>query len=178
MKTFNAASLVRGSLQDDRFRANSSPGEAYIKFQLARKLPALLSMKQVRGSMIVPADKITFMPSMPTSTIGITGYRDRVFCVFDLAQLLGFPAELVSPRQYQIIVLQTATKNPIYIGFAVPHLQSIVRLTAEQILFSLDAFPSTIVPYLHGAVIEEENAIPILEFERIVSSLDDLLATS
>lgn len=178
MKKFNAAAKVKASLQDDLFRTNTSSGEAYIRFQLTKELPALLSMKQVQGSMVVPADKITFMPSMPTSTIGIIGSRDRVFCVFDLAQLLGFPSELTSPRQYQIITLQTATKKPIHLGFAVTRLQSIVRLTTEQISLSLDAFPSQIIPYLGGAVLEEKIRIPVLEFECISRSLGNLASIS
>lgn len=178
MKTFNAASKVRASLQNDLSRIDSSPGEAYIRFQLTKQLPALLSMKHLQGSMVVPADKITFMPSMPTSVIGIIGSRDRVFCVFDLAELLGFPSELTFSRQYQIIVLQTATKKPIYLGFAVTHLQSIVRLTTEQISLSLDAVPPQIVPYLVGTVLEEKMAIPILEFERILDSLERLASIS
>lgn len=169
MKISNYAS-IQASLQDDLFEIDASAGEAYIKFQLTKELPALLSMKQVQGSVIVKADKITYLPGMPTSVIGIIGYRDRVFCVFNLAQLLGFPTELFSPRQYQIIILQTATEKPTYLGFAVTQLQSIVRLTTEQISLSADV-PSTIAPYLNGAVLEEKIAIPILEFERIASTL-------
>lgn len=176
MKTFNTAS-IRASLQNDSLQTNVSGGEAYVKFQLTEELPALLSMKQVQGSMVVRADRITYLPGMPTSVIGIIGYRDRVFCVFDLAQLLGFPTELFSPRQYQIIILQTATEKPTYLGFAVTQLQSIVRLTTEQISLSADV-PSTIAPYLSGAVLEEKIAIPILEFERIASSLVDSVIAS
>ena len=176
METFNAASKaskIQASLQDDLFRTDTSHQEAYIRFQLTKELPALLSMKQVQGSMVVQANQITFMPSMPASVIGITSSRTRVFCVFDLAQLLGFPTELISPRQYQIIMLQTVEKQ-IYFGLAVIKLQSVMRLATEQISWSVDGFPSQIVPYLSGAVIEAKSTIPILELQSILDNLNCL----
>ena len=173
MKTSNAAARVQANLPD-LFRANLASGEAYIRFQLTKDLPALLSMKQVQGSIIVPADKITPLPGMPKSVIGITSYRDRVFCVFDLAQLLGFPTKLFAPQQYQVIILESTTKQLIYLGFAVTRLQSIVPLKTEEILFSLDTFPSKICSHFSGAVREEKMIIPILNFPKILATLDNL----
>ncbi len=82
METFNAATRVQANLKD-LFQANLSPGKAYIKFQLTEDLTALLSMKQVQGSMIIPADKITPLPSMPEPVMGMMSSRDRVFCIFE-----------------------------------------------------------------------------------------------
>ena len=70
---------------------------------------------------------------MPQSVIGIMNSRDRVFCVFDLAQLLGLPTKLFTPRQYQIIVLQTTSPTPVRLGLAVNTIQGIMRLASEQI---------------------------------------------
>lgn len=169
MRTSSAASKIQDNLQE-LFKANLSPGDAYIRFQLTSEMIALLSMEQVQESLMVEAEKITPLPGMPESVIGIMSSRDRVFCVFDLTQLLNLPSELVSPRQYQIIVLQTTDEQSFYLGFVVNRLQGIMRLTAENILSSA-ALPSEIVPYLCGAVQDNETIIPVLDFNRILDTL-------
>ena len=125
----------------------------------------------MQESLLVEAEKITPLPSMPESVIGIMSSRDRVFCVFDLAQLLTLSSRLISPRQYQIIVLQTTAEPLIYIGFAVTRLQGIVRLPIQEIQSSSDAFPSNIAPYLCGAVQQEEAIIPVLDLNGISEAL-------
>ncbi len=170
MATSSAASRIQANLQD-LFKANLAPGNAYIRFQLTSDMTALLSMEQVQESLVVGAEKITPLPSMPESVIGIMSSRERVFCVFDLAQLLTLPRNLIDPRQYQIIVLQTIGESPIYLGLAVTNIQGIMRLPTEKIQPSIDAFSANIAPYIYGAVQEEETMIPVLEFDRIAKAL-------
>lgn len=170
MKTSNAVSRIQDNLQE-LFEAKLTSGDAYIRIQLTSDMTALLSMEQVQESLLINTEKITSLPSMPESAIGIMSSRNRVFCVFDLAQLLALPSPLGSPRQYQVMVLQTIEEQPIYIGLAVTRLQGMVRLPVEKIQSSLDAFPSELASYLSGAVIEEETVIPILEFNSIFKAL-------
>ena len=173
MTTSSAATRIQANLQD-LFKADLAPGDAYIKFQLTSDMTALLSTEQVQESLLVEAEKITPLPNMPESVIGIMSSRERVFCVFDLARLLTLPSRLVSPRQYQIIVLQTTSEPSIHIGLAVSRLQGILRLTTKQIQSSLDAFPSNIASYLCGAVQQEEAIIPVLDFNGISEALTAL----
>ncbi len=170
MEKSSQASRIQANLKE-LFKDNLDLGNTYIRFQLTSDMTALLSMKQAQESLIVEAEKITPLPNMPESVIGIMTSRNHVFCVFDLAQLLRLSSRLISPREYQIIVLQTTSEKPIYIGLAVTRFQGIVRLATEQIQWSLDAFPSKIAPYLCGALQEEETMIPILEFNRISEAL-------
>lgn len=170
MATSSAASRIQANLQE-LFKANLAPGDAYIRFQLTSDMSALLSMEQVQESLVVEAEKITPLPNMPESLIGIMSSRDRVFCVFDLAQFLALPTGSIAPRQYQIIVLQTTAESPIYLGLAVANLQGIVRLTTEQIQLYLDAFPANMTPYLCGVVQQEETMIPVLAINRISEAL-------
>ncbi|WP_019508184.1 chemotaxis protein CheW [Pleurocapsa sp. PCC 7319] len=164
------ASRIQDNLPE-LFKANLAPGDAYIRFQLTSNITALISMQQVQGSLIVDAQKVTPLPSMPEFVIGMINSRDRVFCLFDLAQLLTLPSDLSSPRQYQVIVLQTVAEQPIYIGLAVSALQGIVRLTAKQIQSSLDTVVSNLTAFTSGTVQEQEITIPVLEFNRILKAL-------
>ncbi len=171
MQNQSVAAKVQANLQE-LFKSNLDPGDAYIKFQVASGVNALLSMDRVEESSIVRAEKITTLPGMSESVMGMMSSRDRVFCVFDLAQLLNLPSELINNRQYQIIVLQTNTESPICVGLAVAQLQGIVRLSTEQIGSSLNGVSDRFVDYVSGTVQQDEKVIPILEFNRILQSLN------
>ena len=166
----SAASRIQGNLQD-LFKTKLTPGDAYIRFQLTTEMTAFLSMEQVQESLVVDTEKITPLPSMPESVVGMMSSRNRVFCVFDLARVLALPSTLISPRQYQIIVLQTTNEQALYVGLAVTRLQGMVRLPAAKIQSSLDTFSSSLAFYLSGAVLEAEITIPVLEFNSILQSL-------
>ena len=171
METFSAASRVRENI-NELFESQLAPGDAYIKFQLTSDITALLSMEQVQESLIVEAEQITPLPSMPKSSIGMMNSRDRVFCIFDLAELLSLPSKSITPRQYQIIILQTKSQQPIYIGLAVSELQGILRRVTEQVQpLPFNAFAANLVPFFKGAVVEEKKIIPVLEFDRILQTL-------
>ena len=172
MQSSSAASRIQANLQD-LFQANLSSGDTYIRFQLTREINALLSMKQVQESLVVDVNNITALPSMSESVVGIMSSRNRVFCVFDLAQLLGLPSPLSSPRKYQVMVLQTTGESPIYVGFAVARLQGIVRISGDKI--QLATKTSELAPYLHGEAIVEETAFPILAIDRILKAVTQLL---
>ena len=167
MQTSSTASKIQANLQD-LFKASLSPGDSYIRFQLTPEKTALLSMEHVQESLVVNVEKITTLPSMPEFVIGIMNSRDRVFCVFDLAQLLGLSSPLGSSRKYQVIVLQTNDEQPVYIGFAVSTIQGISRILADEIQSSTDNFE--LAPYICGEV-KKEVTLPIVAFDRILKAI-------
>ena len=136
MQKSSAAERVQDNLQE-LFKVELAPGDPYIKFQLTAESTALMSMVSVEESGIIPAAKITPLPSMPESVIGIMNSRDRVFCVYDLAQLLNLSYSLVNSRKYQVIILKTTTEEPIYLGLAIAQFQGIMRIAAEKINYFL-----------------------------------------
>lgn len=149
----------------------ASDGEAYIRFQLTLEMTALLPMKQVQESLVVEAVKITTLPSMPKSVIGMMSSRNRVFCVFDLAQILTLSTPLISPRQYHVIVSQSDTEQSTYLGLAVNRLQGMIRLNSNKIESSSENLPSHLLPYLSGVVQEQDLKIPVLELSLILEAL-------
>ncbi len=176
MTLSSPASRIQADLQE-LFKPQSALGDTYIGFQLTQDTTALLPMKSVQESLIVEADKITPLPNMPKSIVGMMSSRDRVFCVLDLAQLLEMPSGLVFSRQYQIVVVDISEsmgseERKLYLGLAVAQIQGIKRLNSSQINSDLDAFPSSIAPYLQGYIVEESNLLPILEIDSIVRALN------
>jgi positive phototaxis protein PixI len=164
------ASRIQANLQE-LFKGNVASGDAYIKFQLTPEINALLSMAQVQESLIVESEQITSLPNMPNSFVGMMNSRDRVFCVFDLPQLLALPSELINSRQYQVIVLQTLSEPAILLGLAVPQLQGIVRLPVDKIQASLDDAPANLAAFMAGVVEEGKTRIPVLELNRLLTAL-------
>lgn len=153
------------------FQGKKASGDAYIKFQLTPEIQALLPMQQVQQSSIIKAGQITPLAGMPESSIGMINSRDRVFCVFDLAQLLTLPMQLVIPRQYQIIVVQTTIEPQIQIGLAVKNLQGIIRVTSEQIKPFNDEIEPRLIPFISGVVIQQKTVLTILNLQRILEAL-------
>lgn len=171
MQNQSVAAKVQANLQE-LFKSNLDPGDAYVKFQIVPGVNALLSMDNVEESLIIKAEQITPLPEMSQSVVGMMSSRDRVFCAFDLAQLLNLPFESINTRQYQIIVLETNTESPIYVGLAVNQLQGIVRLSTEQIRSSLSGVADSFVNYVSGTVQQDEKILPILELNSILQSLN------
>ena len=169
MTSSSPASRIQANLQE-LFQKNSVSGNPYIKFQLTPEVTALLSMERVQETLIIEAGQITPLPSMAQSVIGIMNSRDRVFCVFDLAQLLTLPHSSFAPRQYQVIVLQTTGEIPIHIGLVVENIQGIMRLRSEQISSSLNNLNSDISSYVSGTV-TIETTFPVLDFDRVLATL-------
>ncbi len=170
METFSAAAKVQANLKE-LFQSKLAPGDAYVKFQLSSGITALLSMRQVKESLIVEASQITPLPNMPEFTIGIINSRDRVFCIFDLALLLKLSSELIAPRQHQIIVFQTVAEPKIYVGLTVTQLQGIIRISKEQIQLPNNSIDEELMPYISGVIKQQETTVPILNFENILQAL-------
>lgn len=168
MSASSPASRIQANLQE-LFQGNSRSGNPHIKFQLTPEITALLAMEPVQETLIVEAGQVTPLPSMPQAVTGIINSRDRVFCVFDLVRLLSLPARSFTPRQYQIIVLQTTSETPIYFGLVVNNIQGIVRVTSEQISSSTDSVVPELAAYISGVVTSE--TLPILKFDRILESI-------
>jgi len=173
MSNQSAISRVQANL-DELFKGNLASGDAYIKIQLTSEITALLPMTQVQESLILDSEQITTLAEMPESTIGMMSSRDRVFCVFDLAQILNLPSRSILSRQYQIIVLQTIEEPSIYIGLAVLQLQGIIRLANKEISLSQETISADLADFLLGTTKQEESILPILDFKHILNTLSNL----
>ena len=174
MKTSSPASRIQANLQE-LFQGKLTPGDAYIRFQLTSDITALLSMEQIQESLVVETEKITPLPNMPRSVIGIMSSRDRVFCVFDLAQLLALPSSLISPRQYQVIVVEVAeilySQQSIYCGLAVAHLQGITRVTPEQLQSPPPDLAPSLASFILGCLGGEKPQELLLDLKAIAKPL-------
>lgn len=169
----SVSAKIEANIQD-LFKARTTSGDSYLRLRIMPETSVFLAMEQIQESLIVGAERISPLPNMPESFIGIMNSRDRVFSVFDLALLLKLPTPLFSPREYQVIVLETKTAKPIYIAFAVEGLQGMTRLATEQFSLSMDQVPAQLQPFALGCINDQESVVPLLEFEAILDTLNPL----
>lgn len=156
-------------------------GDPYLRFQLTPEIPALLSMERVQEALLVPAQGISPLPNLPAFTIGMMNARDRVFCVVDLAQLLGLPPIAINPREYQVIVIHLAATGDLPIdptsfssakclGLAVRQVKGVVRLEAHQLKSIGGDVPESLNPYLIGSFEEPDRRSLILDAMAIANA--------
>ncbi|MEL6494055.1 MAG: chemotaxis protein CheW [Cyanobacteria bacterium J06623_7] len=162
---------IQANLQE-LFESKARSGDAYVKFEIVPEFSALLSMSQVQKSLIVEAEKITPLPSMPEAVIGIMSSAERVFCVFDLAQMLSLTSSLVYAQKYQIILLKSVAPPSFYIGFAIANFRGVSRIVNQQIRrLEPQMFPTSMTNFIEGIVEIDDELIPVLGFEQILSYL-------
>jgi len=171
--TQSVSAKIEANIQD-LFQAKLTTGESYIRLRITPEISTFLAMDKIQESLIVGAERISPIPNMPESFIGIMNSRDRVFSVFDLALLLKLPTPLFSPREYQVVVLETNSAKPIYIAFAVAGLQGMIRVAKEQISTSMEQVPTEIAPFALGCINHQESVVPLIEFEAILDTLNPL----
>ncbi|PSB00806.1 chemotaxis protein CheW [Merismopedia glauca] len=164
-------------LLPELFQPVAVSGDRYLRFQLTPNLPALLSMERVQEALLVPASSISLLPNMPDFTIGMMNSRDRVFCVVDLAQLLGVAPPMMNQREYQVIVVHLpdwaiASSGGMgkLLGLAVSRVRGIARLSVEQLQSIVGEFPDSLTPYLKGCVFEGKERFLVMDTNAIVTS--------
>lgn len=167
------------------FQATELPGEPYLRCQLTPELSVVMSMEYVQESLLVPREQITPIPNMLASVIGLMNSRDRVFCVIDLAQLLGLSSPTLC-RQYHTVVISVSQfvgdnftcEEELLIGLVFSQIQGLTRVLPETIHLPGDAgqlpqedlfYP--LIPYVKAWVIEPEKKLPILDLANIVHQI-------
>lgn len=172
MQKDSAASRIQANIQE-LFKSNLAAGEAYIRFQLTADIKALLLMEQVQESLIVETDRITALPGMPSSIIGVINSRDRVFCVYDLPHLLNLPTTLIGAQQYQIVVLEISQpqseEQKLHVGLAVEQISGITRLSENSFQPPINV-PISLQPYVKACVDDGERQF-VLNFAAITAAI-------
>ncbi len=153
-------------------------GDPYLQFRLNDDITAMLSMDDVSEALLVRSEHITALPNMAESVIGLMSSRDSVFGVVDLPHTLGYPASLGSTRQYQVIVVnikpnqlidnnssapRDAFSDVTLLGFAVPQIDGIKRLEADQLQPMDESELPELRQYTSGYVTEPDLTEPDLK---------------
>ncbi len=170
----------RSRLQEllpELFQSPKLQGDPYLRCELIPEVSVLLSMEYVQESLLVPGEKITPLPNMSPFVLGLMNSRDRVFCVLNLADLLGLSSPSTSAREYHMIVLrvselmsqQSTSEQKLLLGMVFHQIQGVTRAMSEQMRSPQGNFPSSLTPYLGGEVISKGQHLPVLDLAKIVN---------
>jgi len=140
-------------------------GDTYLKFQLARQTFAVLSMTQAQEVIVLAPSRLTPMPNMPAHVMGLLNRRSRVLWVIDLARMLYLPGVETNVQQYNIVIIRNESAT---LGLIVTAVEGVMRLTSECIQSPLEQVSSSLVPYLRGCILQEQEILLLLDAEAII----------
>lgn len=159
-------------------QAVETPGDPYLRFQLFEDTSMLLPMTAVREAIVVSANRLTALPNMSESFIGLLNSRDLVFGVVDLPYALGFTKEGVQTGQYQIIIVRTAPAlthssqmTEEVLGLAVPKILGITRFDHGDIQPCSDDTPMNLRTLSIGQVSTSQEPLLVMDLQAVTSHL-------
>ena len=146
----------------------SNQGETYLKFQLAQQTPAVLSMRTAQEVIVLAPSRLTTMPNMPAYVMGLMNRRSRVLWVIDLARMLGLSVVETIVQQYNIVIIRNESAT---LGLIVAAVEGVVRLTSESIQSPIEQVSSSLVPYLRGCILQDQEILLLLDAEAIIRNV-------
>ncbi len=141
-------------------------GDAYLKFQLAPRVPAVIAVRSVEEATVLPVSEVTAIPNMPPCMLGLVNRRNRVIWIANLVRLLGMPV-LERPRaQYSMVIVKAGSA----LGLMVDDIEGIVHLPAEALSPPPPQVNPILVPYLKACAVQDDQIILVLDAEAVLQS--------
>jgi positive phototaxis protein PixI len=141
--------------------------DSYLKFQLNQQTAAVLSMKHTQEAILVPIQSVTSMPNMPTCILGLMNWRSRIIWVVDLPRMLNLESLDYRLRQYSVIVIQMES---LVLGLVVQEIKGTTKFITDEIHSPIGQVASSLVPYLCGCVVQQEEILLVLDAQAIGQS--------
>jgi len=160
------------TLNSDQTRGNlvapqKAPGDAYLKFEIAQGIQAVIPMHQVQEVLVLPPQRLTAMPNIPACILGLMHRRSRVLWAADLSKLLEVGSLDPSPRQYDLMILRTVSTA---IAIAVERVDGILSIPPETIQPTPSHIAVNLIAYLRGCVLQSQDFLLVLDAESILQS--------
>jgi len=141
-------------------------GDVYLRFRLNTQTGAVLSVKHTQEAIVQPVELITPMPNMPSCILGLMNWRSHVIWAIDLPKMLNLES-LDNRQQYNIIIIRS---DALVLGLVVQEIKGTIKFMINDIRSPLGQVNSSLVPYLCGCFIQEEEILLVLDAKNIVHS--------
>ncbi|KZL50930.1 MULTISPECIES: chemotaxis protein CheW [Cyanophyceae] len=139
----------------------------YLQFKLNQQTTAILSMNYTQEAVILPVESVTSMPNMLPCVLGLMNWRSRIIWAIDLPRMLNLEFLDGRLRQYNIIVIQVES---LLLGLVVHEVKGITKFISDDIESPVGQVASSLVPYLSGCVVQEEEILLVLDAQSIIDS--------
>ncbi|MBE9063771.1 chemotaxis protein CheW [cf. Phormidesmis sp. LEGE 11477] len=150
-------------------------GEAYLKFQLAPSVPAVLAASAVEEATVLSTTQVTPMPNMPACLLGLVNRRSRVIWIANLVQLLGLAVPDKPRQQHSTVIVKSgldssAGSSNLSLGLVVDEINGIIHLPTEALQPVPTQVSPILVPYLRGCAVQNEQILLVLDAEAVLRS--------
>ena len=141
-------------------------GDAYLKFQLAPRVPAVFAAAVVEEATVIPSGQVTAIPNMPACMLGLMNRRNRVLWIADLVRLLGIEGPKQPGRQYSTVIVKAGSS----LGLMVYDIEGIVHLKRETMQPPPTQVNPLLGPYLKGCAAQDDQMLLVLDAEAVLQS--------
>jgi twitching motility protein PilI len=145
----------------------NSRENGYLKFQLNQQTGAVLSIAHTQEAVVVPVTSVTAIPNMPACILGLMNWRSHIIWVVDLPKMFNLECLDHRLRQYNIIVIQIES---MILGVVVQEIQGTTKFTVDDIRSPVGQVASSLVPYLCGCIVQQEEILLVLDAVHILQS--------
>ena len=145
----------------------NSRENGYIKFQLNQQTGAVLSIAHTQEVIVVPVTSVTAIPNMPACILGLMNWRSHIIWVVDLPKM--FNLECLDHRLYQYNIIVIQIESMIF-GLVVQEIKGTTKFIVDDVRSPIGQVASSLVPYLCGCVVQQEQILLVLDAVHILRS--------
>ena len=149
----------------------TAPSGQYLTFTLAQELFAV-EIRAVRE--IIEYGRLTTVPMMPPSILGVINLRGAVVPVMDLGQRFGGQATAIGPRTCIVILEIASEASAQVIGMVVDAVNEVRELNADQIEPTPHFGGRIRADFIRGMGKLDERLVVMLDIGRIISAEERL----
>ena len=142
-------------------------GDGYLKFQINQQITAIVDMNYTQEAVIVSVESVTAMPNMLPCILGLMNWRSRIIWVIDLPRMLNLESLDQRSRQYNVIVIKVES---LLLGLVVQEIKGTAKFLPDEIHSPVGQVASSLVPYLRGCVVQQQEILLVLDAQAIVHS--------
>jgi twitching motility protein PilI len=154
-KTLTPNNLSLNLLQRENNPQNKT-GKSYLKVTLTSEVEIAIAMKDIVQVLVIPSEKIAFLPNLPNYVIGLFNQRNRVFWLIKLSSLLQLKSENYHIKNYEIVIIKS---EETYLGLEVEKVNNMIRLEEDNIknISQIESISSHFKHYFQGYILEKDN---------------------
>lgn len=134
-------------------------GLPYLKLLVDSKTEIALPMADTQEVLTVSVGRITPIPNMNKSIVGLINQRNRVFWVVDLSIMLGLSTQKQEKQQYSIVIINV---DNVPLGLLIEQIQGVIRIPEDNIQSPVGNVSANLIPYLQGCILNGNNILSIL----------------
>ena len=149
----------------------NSPGRLYLRVQVPASSGSnqslLLSTDAVQEVLSLPVQRLSPMPSMPASVLGLMNRGNRIFWLVDLALLMGLSRLEPNRQQHNVLILRAGA---LALGVAVSQVQPMTWIADEQLQSDIPLPNSQLRSFVSHGVNQDETSFWLLKEQSILQS--------